>query len=507
MKNKSTNLKKRFVRNAFWSFLSAGINRLGLLVFSVIIARLLMPEGYGLYSIVLSVAMIFFIFADLGINNTLTRYVSSALATDKRKIPGYYRYLLKIKFFITLFVSIALLLIAYPLAFFVYNNSSLFLPFLIASLYIFVLAFEGFYMQLFYAAEKVQYLTLREILNQILRISLVIIVFYALSSDYHVSGIYLSLILNFLILVLFNIFYLRKIIPNIFHKSGINIDKKRVKRFVGFITLASISSVFFSHIDSLMLGFFLKPEFVGYYRAGFSIILSVIGLILFPNAVLLPILTKINEKTISSVFNQIFRYFSIIIIPSIFGLFILGKYFIRFFYGYSYLPAVLPFYFLVILIFPAVFTTFFVSLFSAREKPEIFAKLIVFTTIINIVLNFVLIKSLLTISEIWATSGAAIATLLSWTFYFIFAFYKARKEFNLLPSYIPALKSLISSMIMGFFLIFTLPLINDMTLFTGMILVLAGAAIYLIFMFLIKGIERQDLNLLKNLIKNEKTKA
>ena len=128
------------MRNSFWSFLTAMISRGGVLIFTIILARFLMPANYGIYSLVLATSMVFYTFADLGLSQTLARYISHSLVKDKKKIPSYYQYLLKTKFIFAAVVSILLLLLAYPLSIFVYKNEALFLPFLISALYIFILS-------------------------------------------------------------------------------------------------------------------------------------------------------------------------------------------------------------------------------------------------------------------------------------------------------------------------------------------------------------------------------
>jgi len=499
---KSQNISKRIVKNSFWSFSSAIINRLGALVFTIILARFLMPEGYGIYSIVLSTAMIFYTFADLGINQTLVRYISSALARDRKKVPSYHRYLLKIKFFLSLLVSLLLLVMAYPISIYIFKNNLLTAPFFVAAFYIFILSFEGFYSQVFYSIEKVHYLGIKETLSQILRIVFALLVFYFIASSYQVMGIFASLIIISLILLSFSLYYTKKLIPDLYKKPRAVIDKKRVRKFVGFLTIASISSVFFSYVDSIMLGLFVTPEFVGYYKAAFSLVIGAMGLTFFPPVVLLPIFTKLRKSPkLEYLMNNIFRYITITSIPAMFGIVLLGKYFIRIFYGYSYLPSSLSLYFLAFLILPSVAVSVLLYLYSAEEKPQIFARLIIITSLINIILNLILIKAFLLISPLWATAGASIATIISWYVYFILSIYISKKEFNIKMNLNLIVKPLISSLIMAGILFYLISLIEDMTLFLGANIVILGILIYFICLFLMKGLKKEDINLIKLLFK------
>ncbi len=501
MKNKD--LKERLIKNSFWSFGVIVINRVGMLIFTILLARLLMPEGYGIYSIVLSVAMIFYTFTDVGINQTLVRYISFALVEEKKKIPAYHRYLLKLKLILLFSSSLLLIILSYPLSFYIFKNGALFLPFLVSSFYIFILSLEGFYSQLFFSVERVEYLSIREILAQSGRIILVLFVVYFVIYSYQITGIFFLLFILYLLLLFFSLFYIKKLIPSIFQIPKAGIDKKRVRKFVGYLTVVTVASVFLFSVNPIMIGIFLMPEYVGYYTVAFSLIHGVAGLLSFPNSILLPAFTKLNSSKKKIIFNKTLKYLLSILVPSLFGLLVLGKYFIRLFFGYSYLPSVLPLYILSFLILPIICTNLFFSLFSAEEKPEVFAKPMIATCIINVVLNFLLIKSFLPFSNIMAIVGVAIATLISWFFYFFVSIRFLKKELKLKFSFEAISKPLIASLIMFFVLALSLSLMKDITLLFGIIEIILGAAVYLIVMLAIKGFTKEDLDLIKILIKKK----
>jgi len=343
-------------------------------------------------------------------------------------------------------------------------------------------------------------MSIKEFLHQSVRIILAFFVFYFVTSSYQIIGIIMALILTTLVMIIFVIYYTSKLIPNIYKKPKQDIDKKRIRKFLGFLTIASISSVFFSYIDSLMLGFFTPAEFVGYYRASFSLVFGVIGLASFSNLIFLPVFTKLKKEQTCRVLNSAFKYISLVSIPAVFGVFILGKYFVKILYGQSYLPASLSLQFLSFLIFPAVSIGLFLSLFSAEEKPQIFAKLIIISSIINIILNYVLIKSFLSISPIWATAGAAIATLISWIFYFISSVYAIKKDIHISLSLKPVVKPLIASILMSAAILLIMHKISDINLFTGALIIAIG---FLIYCFLIFVLDKELKNEIIKIIKNE----
>jgi O-antigen/teichoic acid export membrane protein len=511
-------LKKRIVKNSFWSFSSSIINRIGALVFTIILTRFLMPEGFGVYSIVLSTAMIFYTFTDVGINQAATRYLAYALENEKDKVSAYYSYLLRLKFFLSITVAFLLFLLAYPITFYFYKNPVLFVPLLVAAFYILILAFETFYMSLFYSVEKAEFVAIRYFLEEVLRITFALLVFaFVASTAYRVVGVFATYVVISLFLLLFNVYFLKKLLPKLNSGGGGEIDKKKVSRFVGLLTIATISGVFFSYIDSIMLGFYLLPEYVGYYRAAYSLVFGIAGFFGFPSVVLLPYFTKLKGDQTSSIFKEAFRFLAVLSVPCIFGLVVLGRYFVVLFFGYPFLPASLPLYFLSPLIFPIVSVSLFLSLFSAKENPGIFAKLILVTSVLNVVLNFVLINMFLNFSDVvnsffvtgyssseWAIAGAALATTLSWFFY-LFAFkFISKRKLGLSVSFMPLVRPLVAGVVMVIVLLFSLSLIDNMGVFWGVFEILLGMFVYFLCIVLLKGVTMKDLNLLKVLVKNEK---
>ena len=118
------NIKKSIIENSFWSLITSIIGRGGALIFTIILARFLMPERYGIFSIVLSVSMFFYIFADIGINTTAVRFISSSLSKKNKRAGNYYGYLLKLKLTLALTFFLLLVISAYPLSHYVFKNES-----------------------------------------------------------------------------------------------------------------------------------------------------------------------------------------------------------------------------------------------------------------------------------------------------------------------------------------------------------------------------------------------
>lgn len=496
------NLKSQIIKNSFWNFVFIIINRIGALIFTIIIARMLLPEAFGIYNLAISIALILITLTDLGINSTLTRYVAEAIGKNqKQEASSIFRYLFRIKFYLTLIASIILLIIAYPISMYLFKKPDLLFPFLISAIYVFFLSFESFFDSLFYAFKKVKFIAMKEILSQSSRIIFAIIISIAVYSSYKVSGIIVGMVLSAIMILILSFFFAKKYSGFIFEKSEFILEKKRIIKFLSYITIGSITAVFFAYIDSIMIGILIPDaSYVGYYKAAFSIVFSVAGLLTFVN-VLFPVFTQLNKKKLDNLFNRAIKYVSIISIPASLGIVLLGKYIINLIYGAEYSLASLPLYFLAFLIFEMNITWILTILFSSKEKPQLFVNPLLISTGMNILLNYILIKILINVSEIWAMTGAAIATLISRIFYMSVLISRTKRiKISMKASYI--LKSIFSGLI--FFIplfLFNYYIVKDMNLIIGIGEIIAAILLYFFFMIVFKGITKQEIKELKEAIK------
>ena len=124
--NHFSEIKEQVIKNSFWNIMSSILNRIGGFILAIMLSKLLMPEGFGRYSLVMAISFIFITFSDLGINQTLIRYVSLKIDKSNSESALYAQYLFRMKLFVTIIFSLALFLMAYPLSFFIFKNYSLF---------------------------------------------------------------------------------------------------------------------------------------------------------------------------------------------------------------------------------------------------------------------------------------------------------------------------------------------------------------------------------------------
>lgn len=263
--------------------------------------------------------------------------------------------------------------------------------------------------------------------------------------------------------------------------------------------LTGITLTFFGSVDTLMLGRFVDAEYLGFYRAALTLVISISSLLPF-SGVLLPIFTQIHGKRLDRGFEKSLRYFIILAIPMVVGLMFIAKYAILLIYGKEYLLATPSLFVLSFLIIISPVISLYSTLFQAKEKPRLLAKFMLISLVMNITLNYILIKILLNISQGYAILGAGVAILISNLFLLGILINKTKSQFNIKINKNPILKSILATAAMALFL-WAFKNLIDIGIVSGTVMIILAAIIYLSFMFLIKGLRKEDLDLLNVLFK------
>ena len=104
------------IKNSIYQFSTSLVAKIGALILTIILARMLMPELFGLYSLALSTVLIFAAFSDFGIGSVMVRFISRELGKrNLKKAKAYSDYLLKVKISLLIFASFSSNLLQLPL--------------------------------------------------------------------------------------------------------------------------------------------------------------------------------------------------------------------------------------------------------------------------------------------------------------------------------------------------------------------------------------------------------
>src|SRR3989338_1738363 len=485
---------------SIWSSIAAAIQRIGGLIFTVIIARYLLPEGFGIFNLAVSVGLIFFMLSQVGIDKSLIYYFSNSLKKgNEKKAKDYFTYTLKIKLSILAFLSLMLGIFLYPLSVYIFKKPEMVFPLFLVIFYMFFLSLDQFLASFFFSVKKVKYIAVKELIFQLLKISLSLLFLVFLIKNPTAYQAFLILIASSFLAIAISIYNINKVQPGIFKLRGeLSLkEKSRVLKFAYYLTIASIATVIIGNVDTITLGVILEDaKYIGIYQAAFVLMSSISGLLGF-GQVLLPVFIEAKKQKLEYIFNKSLRYSMMLSFPIAFGLASLGSYFIVLIYGYEYIEGAFPLYFLAMFIFLAAQVSLITQLFSSREKPKDYFNLILLIIIIDIILNAGLVYFLSKYSDVLAITGAAIATTFTWLVYCIGMTVLARKRLGVRIKWGIIIKPLSASIIMVISIYVLKVLFGDINLFNGILLVSSGATVYILALMMLKGLDSTDYFILK----------
>ncbi|MFH1503097.1 MAG: oligosaccharide flippase family protein [Candidatus Diapherotrites archaeon] len=495
------NLSKVSVKNTGYNLFSSIILKIGGLIFTIIIARMLLPELFGVYSLVLSIIAIFMVFTNFGLDDTLLRYLS--ISIGRRKISqarSYFRFLLRIKVLAVFIVVVMVIILSKLISYKLYQNPLLFYPLIFSCLFLIMESFWNFFSTFFLALKELRIPTILGVFYQIFKISFSLLALMILSDAFKVSGLFIAFFVSGAIVLFITILILFKRDRNLFFGPKVYINKKKVLKFLEFMGVASLSLVFFGSVDTLMLGKFVAFEYLGYYRVALSLVLTIAALFSL-SGIFLPIFTQINGKRFSRGFHKTLRYILIISIPATAGMIFIAKYLIKAIYGNEYILGTIPLYFLALLIVTTPLIGLYSIIFQSKEKPQIVSKSVLFSLFINILLN-VLVIFLFKNNPLFMMAGVGLATSLSRILLLGLLVFYAKKEFNFKVKGIGLRSPIFATAIMSIFLLAFSHFIN-MNLFFGVLEIILGAGVYFGVLILTKGINREDFGLIKGIFKRK----
>ena len=487
-------ITEQVIKNSFWSFLLSIATKIGGLIFIILLARFLLPESFGLYSLTLTISIIFMSLGNLGINQTFIVFLSKT-TKDKKLANAYFNYLLKIKLSVILLISFILFLASNIIADY-FNIPSLGVLLKFSAIYILFFSLSSFFASFFYIYKKVKIDFIKEILFQFIRLILVILVFVFFLEQNYLEGIFFSLVLSSFAMLFFSIYQSKKLVPFIFSKSIKKFNKKNIIQFLSYLILSGILIIIFSEIDILMLGKLSGDlKSIGFYNAAMALVFGVAGLTSITH-ILLPIFSSFKRKRIEKVSSKVIKYTFLINIPAALGMFVFGRYFLMAVYGPSYLEGAIILSVLSFLILSESTSNLFSIFLFSREKPKFVTHSLLISTITNIILNYLLITLLLKISFLWAAVGAAIATILTRFMFAISLIIYSKKKINIKLNFLDIFKPTIASLIMAAVLYFFIQRI-DVTLLTGLVLIFTGILVYASIILILGGVNKEDMELIK----------
>ena len=384
-------------KNISWLLISQIIASVFGFVWTVLLARYLGVNIYGILGFAVSITGILGIIDDLGISSYIVRHIS----TDYESAPKYLGNAIQLK---AVFAGIKLILTFIILVLLNVNEYTIFITLLFSIETIFISYVNTFY-GTFQAFEKGKYQGIGIVLMNTTTLIFILISIFA---DLGLEGVTFAYILANLINFIYAYHVLNKHIVKPKYEFDWEFCKKITFLSIPFAVTGILYTIYYS-IDIIMLTNMVGDYATGIYNATYKLI-SVLTLFYSVYvAVIFPVMSKLfknNKKLLIISYEKSIKYLMLIIIPLAIGTMLYSSDIIQLIYGHEYDQAASV---LSILIWTV--CLLFISgagntLLNASHREVTLTKIYAIAAVFNVVLNFFMIPH-------FSYNGAAITTVLS----------------------------------------------------------------------------------------------
>jgi O-antigen/teichoic acid export membrane protein len=470
---------KTLVKNTGILFSSQILAYLIGLIYLINVAKYLGAENYGVLALALALTGIFSVFVDLGLASLTVREVSK----NKYLANLFLGNSLVIKSFFSL---ITLILVHGIVNILNYPKETAEVIYWITLFVIFNSLSQSVY-AIFQSYQKMEYQSLGIILNSILMfIGVTALIFF--QKDLMIFAMLYAMI-SLIIFIISLIICISKFTkPKI--SINVNVWKNLLRNSLP-LGLISIFVVLFIRIDTIMLSKMVSEMAVGWYNASVTLVQSLSFITSAVVVSVFPLFSKLHvnsqKNNFELLFRKTFHYIALISIPIGVGTTILADKIIILLYGFEYSNSIIVLQIIIWWYVIGSFSWIIGTVLNATNKQRIFLIFSGLALISNISLNFILIPK-------FSYIGASIATILTEVLLFCLLFFRFPHDIYV-PNLIKiVIKPILASIIMGICIYF----LKD---FNVIFVIGLGIIIYLITLIIIKGINNEDFDLLKNLFK------
>ena len=469
---------RRIAKNSIFLFCGEVIRIISVLILTVFIARHLGAVGFGKFSFALSFAVIFVIFADIG----LTQLVVRDVARNKSEAGKYISNVTLIKLILSFFtwglIFLMINLMKYPKE----TTHAVYLLGLAVIVNSFIEAFSS----VFRAYEEMFYVSFLMIFQ---KVSCTILAILVLVLDFQLIGVVNAYLITSILTFILSIIILIKKFVKLEFKIDIKSWKRMIKEAYP-IGMAIFFSAIYVRIDNIML-FMIKGDApVGWYNAAYKPMEALMVIPISFIGALFPIFSNfyVNSKSaLVIVYKKAVKVLLVIILPIAVGTTILSEKFIMFVYGSQFTNSINALRMLVwvsVIMFVNYVLTQLLIAINRQRFSAIFALI---CAIFNIGLNLILIPR-------FSYMGAGFATIATEGLLFVLCFYAISRYLGTIPLFGITIKPLLASLLMGCILI----VLRKYPLF---ITIPISAVIYSIAIFLLRTFNKSDYVMLKEAIK------
>lgn len=462
-----------FKNTFFISFSSITVKIIALFI-SVYLARYLGVEDFGKYNFIITYLMLFGFIATFGLDSVIIRDISKNPTEATRIMSNALTIRILTSVIAIFFAIVVIRTLKYP-------ADTIFFIHLISS----VLLFQGLgylFESFFQAKMKMEYAALSIIASKLI---FAISVYYIIINNFGLTEILMAYLLSELTRAIISFICSQKILKYRLQLEIITF-KNLIQKSLPFV-LGYGLFMLYHRFDILMLSMMKGDAAVGLYSAAYKLTESLLFIPGALAATLMPVMAKQFDRDkdkLNYTYKLGIRYILMMILPITIGGVILGDRIISTVYGEEFLNSIVVFKVLTFTIIFNSLTSIQTAVLVAANKQQLNNISVSACAVLNIILNLLLIPQ-------YSYAGAAVATLISVVFLYLFGFYFVHHNFRIQPLDMESFKYVLASIAMG---------IVVLQLETNLVTqIIAGAIIYVFFVLLLKGFTRSDLAVIRNL--------
>ncbi len=395
-----------FTKNTIITFLSRTLALFMSLLVSIILARSLGPEGWGIYSLAILLPGILLIFFDFGITPATVFYIG------KKKYP--LSQIFGNNIFLSIFFSSLAIFAGVLIVFLLRKHFFSGVPtnyLLFGILYLPLNIFFYSVSAILLGVQKIKMYNLAFLLSGVFSLLLVVI----LVSIFKLGV--LGAILAFIFSSFAPVIFLFITVRNLTKEISLHLNKNYLKDILSFGTKFHFSNIFaflHSKINILLISFYINPVVVGFFYIANSLVTQIQSLAQSATVVLLPkIATEEEEKKKKEFTPLVCRNIILITFLGALFFFFLAKWLIVLFYSKEFLSSVLPFRILLPAIIAFAGSQILATDFIGRGKPMLNTYVNGGTLLLNIILSIIWIPKFGIEGAAWALTVSYIVMFIS----------------------------------------------------------------------------------------------
>ena len=314
-------------KNMSWLLISQIVVSVFGFVWTILLARYLGVDNYGILGFAISITGILGVIDDLGISTYTVRHIS----TDYESAPKYLGNTIPLK---VIFSGIKLILTFIILVLLNVNQFTIFITLLFSIESIFISYANTLY-GTFQAFEKGKYQGICNILMNTITLIFILISIFA---DLGLEGVTFAYILANLINLIYAYYILNKHIVKPKYEFDWDFCKKVTLASIPFAVTGILYTIYYS-IDIIMLTNMIGDYATGIYNATYKLISVLTLFYSVYTAVIFPVMSRLfkNDKKLLIIsYEKSIKYLMLIIIPIAIGTMLYSSDIIQLIYGHAY---------------------------------------------------------------------------------------------------------------------------------------------------------------------------